>query len=935
MRLKTFALCSTALIAAAASAAGAQTSTPAGGAASSDQTPVANPATASQPQTDTGTPADRASPTVAPSDEAARDGADVVVTGFRESLASTRNIKRNATQQIDAIVAEDIGKLPDLAVSDTAARIPGIQVDRLGGEASNVLVRGLPDFATTYNGREIFTAETRVVALQDFPSANIAALEVFKSTSADLVEAGLAGLVNVRSRRPFDFDGLEVAGTVYGLHTTEAGKVTPNGNLLVSDRWHTGIGDMGLLVNLSYTRLSYLDSEPSNTDFIADPTINGQQVRLPDIQRLYYRSGTRTRPSANVAFQWRPSDKLEFYAEGLYQGFRNAIDDRQLEVPLYAGASYSNIVLRPGTNLVQSGTVTASPGALFSFQGGTFNKTDTYQYAVGAIYDSGPLRVTADLARTQSTFIGSTESVDRVLQGGQTVNFDLNTPQFNIVSLNPADPANYVFRGLYEEAQRSEGGDYQGRIDAEYKLDSGLIRSLKLGLRYTDRDARREFGNRYAAFPTRNIPQSALPLTIAPIRPGFVGTDVQPFRTFLAPTYDSIRDNLTQLRQFIVGLGAPDPNSGSFGTYTTADVAPNPDSVYNAKEKTYAGYAQVGFAFGDLADGVIGVRAVRTEVGVNGTTLSIPANGGAATQTPVSAEQKFTDWLPNANLRIHIAQPLQLRLSATQTRTKPTFAQLNPSANLGQAGTQVNPTDPFANARRGGSGNPNLQPLTSNNYDASLEYYFSRTGFISGAVFRRDLRGFIQNQDTRVIDPVLGPLILTQPINSGKGRIDGAEVQISTFLDFAMVPRALRNFGVQANYTYLDAKTGFPDANGAFTLDRILGVSKHTYNIDGLYENGPVSLRLSYNKRGSYLNSRQDRGDDLYLEEAHPAGRLDLSTNLTFNKHATLFFDATNLLNTPFRVDFSSARAGAPRADFVRFLRYEEQTFSVGLRLRR
>jgi outer membrane receptor protein involved in Fe transport len=115
-------------------------------------------------------------------------GEEIVVTGFRESLRSARNVKRNSEQIVDAIVAEDIGKLPDLAVSDTAARIPGVQVVRQGGEAASVLIRGLPDFATTYNGREIFTAETRVVALQDFPSANIAALEVFKTSTANLVE---------------------------------------------------------------------------------------------------------------------------------------------------------------------------------------------------------------------------------------------------------------------------------------------------------------------------------------------------------------------------------------------------------------------------------------------------------------------------------------------------------------------------------------------------------------------------------------------------------------------------------------------------------------------------------------------------------------------------------------------------------------------------
>ena len=119
----------------------------------------------------TATPADQP-PATAQATPVADDpvGEDIVVTGLRRSLESAQNLKKNSIQQIDSIVASDIGKLPDIAVSDTAARIAGVQVNRIGGEASGVLVRGLPDFTTPYNGREIFTAETRVVALQDFPS---------------------------------------------------------------------------------------------------------------------------------------------------------------------------------------------------------------------------------------------------------------------------------------------------------------------------------------------------------------------------------------------------------------------------------------------------------------------------------------------------------------------------------------------------------------------------------------------------------------------------------------------------------------------------------------------------------------------------------------------------------------------------------------------
>src|SRR3954467_15311833 len=330
-------------------------------------------------------------PPASPADEAMNE---ITVTGYRESLESALSIKRDSVQVVDSVVAEDIGKLPDLSVAETSARIPGIQVIRQAGEASRVLVRGLPDFATTYNGREIFTAETRVVALQDFPASNIASLDVFKTSTADLVEPGLAGLVNVRSRRPFDFKGLEVSGSAWGLYTKQGNDFSPNANLLVTDRWDTGIGEFGALLNVSYTEMRYLDSEPTNTDFVADPTIGGGVARLPDIQRLYYRSGLRERPSANAAFQWKVTPELELYAEALYQGFRNEIDDRQLEVPLYGGASYTNLVYRDNSNLLRSGTVTDPGGNLFTFQGATYNRTDTEQYAVGARWESGPIRAT-------------------------------------------------------------------------------------------------------------------------------------------------------------------------------------------------------------------------------------------------------------------------------------------------------------------------------------------------------------------------------------------------------------------------------------------------------------------------------------------------------------------------------------------------------------
>lgn len=890
MRMKTLVLCTTSLGVLAISAA---------------------PAIAQQ-QTQSPAPASQSG---AATTEEPDGGQDIVVTGIRASLQSAQNIRRNSVQIIDSVVAQDIGKLPDLNTAETAARIPGVQVYRQGGEAQNVLVRGLPFFTTTYNGREIFTAETRVVALQDFPSANIAALEVFKTSTADIVEPGLAGLINVRSRRPFDFTGAQFAGSAWELWTRQGHKALPNVNLLATDRWETGIGEIGVLVNASFDQMTYLDAEISNTDFIADPTVppTGQRVRLPDIQRMYYRSGHRERPSVNASFQWRPSPSLEFYGEFLWQGFRNKIDDHFLEEPLYGGQGYYNLSFRDGTNLVRSGTVVNPGGNLFSFQGGTFNRTDTFQYAGGMHYNHDRVHLTLDVARTTSDFRGSTESIDRIFPGARTVDFNLDRPSFLVSGINFTSPAAQTFQGLYEENQKSSGQDWQARGDLQYDVDSSILRNIQAGVRYTYRHAQRYFGSRYANILGQNLSASLLPVDFDVFR----GVAASNFTyNWAAPTYDSIRQNVVQLRQFIISHC---PTCG----YTTDPVVPG--TVFIAREKTLAGYGQLNLG-NDQLSGVLGVRVDRIDTDVTGPSGITP---------PVGAKRN-TDVLPNASLRWRPDEHFQIRLAASKTITRPDFGQLSSAVILGAppqggVGTVNNPYG-------ASSGNPALRPYSSWNFDASVEYYFSRAGFASLTGFRRDVNGFIQYQTFRITDPVLGIVDISHPINTGKGRINGVEFQAQTFLDFGGLPDWLHGFGVQGNLTYLDAKTQQDNGAGGLAYlpitDELNGTSKWNWALVGMYEKSGLSARLTYSGRSSFTGARQYRGDDVYIETSHPADRLDLSLNYEFLQRFTIFADWTNITHSKFKQDFSSARAGAPRAEYPRYTRFDEETVSLGVRFR-
>ena len=874
------------------------------------------------------------------------DGSEIVVTGLRRAMQSARNIKRNSEQIVDAIVAEDIGKLPDITVSDTAARIPGIQVERSGGEATRVLLRGLDNvyYTTTYNGRELFTAETRSVALQDFPAGAIASVEAFKTSTANLVEPGIAGLINVRSRRPFDFKGLEVSGSVWAVHPNQSRDTSINANLLLSDRWRAGDGEMGALINFSYTRFHYQDSIRRHGFWIAD--LAGG--RSPDYPEIHYNEGDRWRPSVNAAFQWRPSPNLELYAEGLWQGYRERQLDSMWAQPLWGGASYENLVYRPGTNEIVSGTVN-TPGACcgvdsdaWGFKGSTHRETNTYQFAVGGSYDAGPLRITADLAHTYSHFQLRTESLDYQIG---THDYQVNWytgypnssagPTFQVVGLDPTNPANYQYRGFYEDYHDPKGKDWQGRLDFEFDPHLDSVPKIQWGARYVDRDSSDSGGDFYWNARYLQVPISQVPLDYTLLHTAFRGDSSPPFPTsWLAPTYNSVWDNLTAFRQYNIDL---------LGYGSTDGPPVNPARTYGINEKSLAGYVQGNFKFdaGSTSfDGIVGLRAVRSTDEIHGTITELTG------PTAIDVKNSYTDWLPNANLNIHFSSQWQLRLAATETRTRPQFQDLNPALNLGPpisgCGGQT------TCIRTGSGGNPYLKPFKSTNFDASLEYYFSPTGFASIGVFHRDIRGFIANESVTYPDPSAPgvTLLITGPVNTNKGKIDGAEAQIRTFFDWDWMPAWARSFGIEANATYIDARAQFNiladpahQVPGLFIDAPLTDVSKWTYNLTGMYEHGPLSLRLSWSHRTSYPEGGFANNGNFTLQGlAHPSSRLDLSANYNLSSNLTFFADWTNILPHPFHSDIVRRNydvgAGTLTSTeiFPMVVRFEETVLSGGVR---
>jgi len=254
------AICTMAL----AGPAFAQTGSATGQGTVGNATPTAQPADgAATQQAGDSAQSNSAETTVDPTEP---QGDDIVITGIRQSLANAQAIKRNADTVVDAITSQDIGALPDRSVTEALQRVPGVAINRFAGsndpdhfsvEGSGVVVRGLNFVRSEFNGRDTFSAGVggQAIGFADVPSELLGSVEVYKNTTADLIEGGLAGTVNLNTRKPFDNRGFHVGGSAEANYGDFLKKWSPTGSLLVSNTYETGLGTFGFLANASFSQI--------------------------------------------------------------------------------------------------------------------------------------------------------------------------------------------------------------------------------------------------------------------------------------------------------------------------------------------------------------------------------------------------------------------------------------------------------------------------------------------------------------------------------------------------------------------------------------------------------------------------------------------------------------------------------------------------------
>ena len=857
-----------------------------------------------------------------PPQPAAEDG-DIVVTGVRASLSSAQSIKRNSDVIVDSIVAEDIGKLPDRNVAEALQRITGIQIQRSFGEGSSVAIRGLSQVRTEINGRDVFTANGgRTLSLEDVPSELLSGIDVYKNPSADLIEGGIGGLINLRTRKPFDFDGFKASASASVNYYDLYGKSKPQANLLLSDRWDTGIGEIGVMVDVGFQKTAFRQDQISSQPFyrlnpadasdavtLAGLGRTGKETYLPHGVGIGQYLGDRRRLGIDAAVQWRPSDALELTAEYVrsdykfrygdysffaYTGDGDIIPDYNAPFTFddqgnFRSGTFVNLPINANTSLETRHSVTSD----YSFNA-KWKPTDRLSV-------TGDFQYIKGVTDGQRSIVILSSTAERLYQEvGNGVPTMIISPDNDASNGNGlvTDPANYASgAGYLDHIEHSVGTEYAGRVDAEYEFDNSFLRSLKFGLRYTDRSAVTD-SSTYNYYGLSSLPSSLL--------------DVHRFRGDLYRGFQGVPDGAVFVNRDLV-LDYDDTRA-ALAPYTgdpaalLKGVGYQPSDRNTQGEKTYTAYGLVKFGFDDLpvrVDGNIGVRVVKTKVSTSGFSVQTPqaedANGnvipgnGPISFVPIGRDSEYTRALPSLNLRFHLSDQLQLRLAASKGLTRPDFSQLNPNINIVEFNSG-------SGLRTASSGNADLRPLEAKQFDASLEWYFSRTGSLYAAAFYKKVDGFIANvTSTEVFDLGHGNfnVDVTRPVNGDNGKIKGAEIGGNTFFDF--LPGLWSGFGVQANFTYVDSKAPSPNAfdnEGNQLFVPLEQLSKYSYNLVGFYDKGPLSARLAYNWRSKYVVTTRGNGSGNLPIFNAARGQVDASLTYTVNENFALTVDGVNLTDT-------------------------------------
>jgi len=897
---------------------------------------------------------------------------EVVVTGIRASLELSLEQKRAADSVQDIITSEDIGKMPDKNIADSLQRVPGLTISSAGAteggfdENDRVSMRGTnPSLTQTLiNGHNVAAGDWfvlnqtgtvgRSVSYTLLPSEIVGQIVVHKSSEASLVEGGVAGSVDIITRKPLDFrKPFTFEASLGAVYADLPSKTDPQLSALLN--WRNDDSTFGVLLQ-GFDERRHLQRE--GVELLGYDTIgacsqmvtgiSGGGTALPgggcsgavtltphpnlanvvyptDIGAAFF-TQERKRTGGLIDLQLKPNDNLGFDLNGFFSN---------LDAPNYnrnyllwdthfinSGAGQTpdpGYVVKNGT--LVNANFTGVPGTFYGVydqisrpnesESANFIDFDTNLKVNEALSFAAQLGISKGEGKTPTQDVSETQP-----DQGQGAAYQLNGvgsgPNFNFATTNNASPfagGTPVAFGWIFGAQNVAVNDKEdwAKLDGTFKLNNGAWADLKFGARWQSHD-RTSFG----AIGQGPLPPASGPTFAAAYPSGGFANYPSSFESFggsipsgmwyWSPAQLAAYDNATNVNR-----------ASPARIYI-------PDGWFALHEKDDAAYVQADFKGTGWA-GNIGLRYVRTaedvlvfaqDSSVTATTPGAVLGSAFGPYVARPVDHTYNDVLPSANLKLDLNKDLVARFAAAETMTRADYSALAGNTSLGAPPAGATPGS-------GTSGNPDLKPIRSTNLDAGLEWYFAKRSLLSATLFYMDLHNYV-GFGTRPLNELSFSsqfpagqnlnYLLTVPINA-QGRVGG--------LELAYQQAITEHWGVAANYTYADGKQTSavpPTVSGAPGDDRLVGTSKNTYNINGYYEDAHFSARVAWNYRSAFFDGL-DRST-AFSQDA--IGYLSASLAYLVNENFSVTLDGQNL-NDP-TLKYYALNTTQPRAFYVNGRQY-------------
>ncbi|MEE4219343.1 MAG: TonB-dependent receptor [Xanthomonadales bacterium] len=832
---------------------------------------------------------------------------EVIVTGIRRGLMNSMDLKETSTSIVEAISAEDIGKLPDLSITDSLARLPGVTAQRLNGRSQVLSVRGLgPDFTTALlNGRpQVSSGDNRGVEFDQYPSEMISQAVVYKTPDATLMGQGLAGTVDMQTIRPLAYGKQAmVVNARYIWNDIDA-----LNNDAPDDGWRGSVTYVDQFMDDTFGvafGIAYADTPTQSERFNAWGYPDGPEG-TPVIggSKPYAQSNQLERLGVIGTLEWAPSDTFSTSLDLYYTNFEETQLLRGIEFPLWWSAAQLQDNYTIDNGLVATGTFDNVKGVMRN----DINQRESDLMAFGwnmqfDLSDNWILETDVSYSSMErqdiilETYSGTGPASDPTA-ATDSLGFQMRPGQGALFSsvLNYADP-NLIFL----TSPQGWGGDivpdgqlgYDNRpsIDDElamfdaratYEIGGDWLASIEFGMNYQTREKTKVADEWFLALADGS---NKAPL---PSNTGF--TDLSFIGIPGMVTYNPI-DVI---------------NSGIVAQVRN----PNADVViksWTVEEDLTTAYAMVNFdtdVGSTMVYGNFGLQYVYTDQ--SSYAESATGSGDSVALFPTTGSDTFGEWLPSLNVNFDLGNNNLLRFAYARTLARARMDQLRASLNWGFDTSKVDETDINNSPWSGSGGNPELRPWIANAFDVSFEKYLEDgIGYVSVAAFYKDLDTWVNDAPevydfsgfpTGGFDPVLDQGLVTIPQNQGGGSIYGFE--LAGAFDFGYFTDSLNGLG-------LIASASFTSSDVTVNEDEITlpGLSEDVYNLTAYYETERFSIRASGRYRSEFLGEVSGFGAGRDFRTVDEETVIDAQASWFFGGKLTglsLLFQAYNLTDEAF-----------------------------------